>query len=93
MQCLYICLYGAKSKCQLWPTGKSFFHLHKTEWVNMGYRIRNIEGYRNCIIGLKVTTILPMLFLLPLIQKTSNVGMWGVYPEAGDWNIALRTHI
>ena len=27
------------------------------------------------------------------ISKTSNVGMWGVYPEAIDWNIALRTQI
>ena len=29
-----------------------------------------------------------------LIQyKTSNVGMGGVFPEARDWNIALRTQI
>ena len=26
-------------------------------------------------------------------SKTSNVAMWGVYPEAIDWNISLRTQI
>ena len=26
-------------------------------------------------------------------SKTSMVGVWGVYPEAMDWNIALRTQI
>ena len=37
----------------------------------------------------QVTGILPPFVL----QKTSNVGMRGVYPEVIDWNIVLRTPI
>ena len=29
----------------------------------------------------------------PVFSKTSNLGIWGVYPEAIDWNIALCTQI
>ena len=28
-----------------------------------------------------------------MIKETSNVGMWGAYPEAIDWNIPLHTQI
>jgi hypothetical protein len=34
------------------------------------------------MIGSKVTTILSPIFSKKL--KTSNIGMWGVYPEAID---------
>ena len=27
------------------------------------------------------------------IKKISNIDMWGVYPGAIDWNIALHTQI
>ena len=43
------------------------------------------------MIGSKVTTILRWFF--QKIPKTSNVGMWGVYPEANDLSIALHTQI
>ena len=26
-------------------------------------------------------------------SKNSNIGMWGVYPEAIDWNITMHTLI
>ena len=54
-------------------------------------RILNLEGQQNCMIGLKVTAILPPFFLKH--SKTPNLGMWGVNPEAIDWNIALPTQI
>ena len=44
------------------------------------------------MIGSKDTTILPMFFL-KLNSKTSNTGMWCLYPEARDWNTTLRTQI
>ena len=50
--------------------------------------ILNLEGQQNCMISSKVTTILLMYFFN---SKTSNLGMWGVYPEALDWNIGLHT--
>ena len=57
----------------------------------MVLRILNLEEQQNCILGSKVTTILTAFFQKK--SKTSNVGMWGVYPEAIDWNIALHTQI
>ena len=57
----------------------------------MVLRILNLEGQQNCMIGSKVTAILPQFFQKN--SKTSNIGMWGVYPEAIDWNIALLTQI
>ena len=57
----------------------------------MVLRILNLEEQQNCMIGSKVTAILSRFFSKKL--KTSNVGMWGVYPEAIDWNIALHTQI
>ena len=53
--------------------------------------ILKLEGQLNCIIRLKVTTILPMFF--EKNSKTSNLGMLGVYPEAIDLNMALHTQI
>ena len=44
--------------------------------------ILNLEGQQNCMIGSKVTAILPLFFSKN--SKTPNVGMWGVYPEAID---------
>ena len=54
-------------------------------------RILNLEGQQNCMIGSKVTTILSPFFSKKL--ETLNIGMWGVYPEAIDWNIAPLTRI
>ena len=68
-----------------------FVLFHETEWVYDVLRILNLEGQQNCMIGSKVTTILSPFFFKKL--KTSNIGMWGVYPEAIDWNIALLTWI
>ena len=48
--------------------------------------ILNLEGQQNCTIGSKSTK-------KKFNQKSSNVGMWGVYSEARDWNIALHTQI
>ena len=52
--------------------------------------ILNLEGQLHCMIESKVTTILPTCLKK---KKTSTIGMWGVYPEATDWNIALHTQI
>ena len=43
------------------------------------------------MIGSKVTAILRQFFQKN--SKTLDIGMWGVYPEAIDWNIALLTQI
>ena len=68
-----------------------FVFFHKTDWVHMVLRILNIEGQQKRMMGSKVKIILPMFFSKN--SKTSSVGMWGVYPEAIDWNIALPTQI
>ena len=39
-------------------------------------RILNLEGHQNCLIGPKVTAILPP-FKKKKKKKTSNIGMWG----------------
>ena len=70
--------------------GVSVF-FQKTEWFCMVLRILNQEEQLNCMIGSKVTTILPTFFSKN--SETSIVGMWGVYPEAIDSNIALHTQI
>ena len=36
---------------------------HKIECVNMILRTLNLDGHQNCMIGSKVTTILPTFFL------------------------------
>jgi len=48
----------------------------------MVLRILNLEKQLNCMMGSKVTAILSLFF--SKISKTSNVGMWGDYPEAID---------
>ena len=48
----------------------------------MVLRILNLEEQQNCMIGSKVTAILSPFFSKN--SKTSNVCMWGVYPEAID---------
>ena len=68
-----------------------FVFFDKTEWVNVVLRILNLEGQQSCIIGSKVTTILPIFFSKN--PESSNIEMWGDYPEAIDCNIALRTQI
>ena len=67
-----------------------FAFFHETEWVYKVLGILNLEGQLNCMIGSKVTAILPQL---KKKSKTSNIDMLGVYPEAIDWNIALLTRI
>ena len=42
------------------------------------------------MIGSKVRAILPPFFSSKN-SKTSNVGIWGVYPEAIDCNIVMHT--
>ena len=61
-------------------TVRVFVFFHKTEWLGKVLRILNLEEKLNCMIGSKVTAILSLFFQKKL--KTSNVGMWGVYPEA-----------
>ena len=56
----------------------------------MVLRILNLKGQLNCMTGSKVTKILPTF---KTKQKTSNVGMWGVYSEAINWNVALDIQI
>ena len=70
-------------KCQLRQNGSSFCIFHETEWVYKVLGILNLEGQQNCMIGSKVTAILTQFFFLNN-SKTSNIGMWGVYPEAID---------
>ena len=72
-----------KNKCQLRPNDSSFFlFFHETEWIYKVLRILNLEGQQNYIIGSKVTTILSPFFFRKF--KTSNISIWGVYPEAID---------
>ena len=85
---MYVCMCLKLSVNYRQTVGVCVF-FHKTEWFFMVLRILNLEGQQNCMIDSKITAILPPFF--QKIQKTSNVGMWGVYPEAIDWNIALRT--
>ena len=65
--------------------GKSvtvFAFFHETEWGYKVLRILNLEGQQNCMINSKVIASLPQFFFLN--SKNSNIGMWGVYPEAID---------
>ena len=79
-------------KCQLRPNGKRFcLFFYKTEWVSKVLRILNLEEQQNCMISSKVTAILSPFF--SKISKTSNIGMWGVNPEAIDLYIVLSTQI
>ena len=55
--------------------------------------ILNLKVNQNCIIGSKLATILTLFFQKKNKSKTLNVGMSGDYPEAIDWNLALRTQI
>ena len=46
--------------------GKSmrfFVFLYRVVWAPMVLRIPNLEGHQNCIIGLKITTILTMFLV------------------------------
>ena len=63
-------------------TVRVFVFFHKIQWVDMVLRILNLEGQQNCMIASKVTTILSPIFSKKF--KTSNIGMWGVYPDAID---------
>ena len=47
----------------------------------MHYRFKSYDNF------------ITVFFLVFFIIKTSNIGMWGVYPEAIDLNIVLRTRI
>ena len=68
-----------------------FVFFHETEWVNKVLRILNLEGQQNCLIGSRYSNFTTVFFQKN--SKTSNIGMWGVYPEAIDWSIALLTQI
>ena len=78
---MYVCMC-LKLSVNYGQTVRVFVFFHKTEWVYMVLRILNLEGQQNCMIGSKVTAILSPFFSKKF--KTSNVGMWGVYPEAVD---------
>ena len=69
-------------KCQLRPNGRSFCLFSENRVGQYGFRILNLEEQQNCMMGSKVTTILPPFFSKN--SKTSNVGICGVYPEARE---------
>ena len=74
---MYVCMC-LKLSVNYGQTIGVFVFFHETEWVCNVLRILNLEGQQNCMIGLKVTAILP-----PFFQKNSkipNLGMWGVNP-------------
>ena len=71
-------------------TVKVFVFFHKTEWVYMILRNLNLVGQQNCMICSKITK---NSTVFSINSTTSSIGMWGVYPEAIDWNIALHTQI
>ena len=52
--------------------------------------ILNQEGKQTCMIGWKLQQFDHHFFKT---LKNSNIGMWGVYSEAMDWNIALHAQI
>ena len=57
MRGMYVCMSLKTAKRQEFL---SFFN--KAELVDMVLRILNLEGEQNCIIGSKVTKILPLFF-------------------------------
>ena len=77
----------------------------KTKWVNMVFRIVNLEGHWNCMIVSKVTTIYQCFVKT---KQKSNVCMWGClsrgnrleycaahsYFNLGEqiWSLIAKTH-
>ena len=51
-------------------TVEVFVFFHKTEWFCMVLGILNLEGQLNCMIGSKVTAILPLFFSKNLKLQT-----------------------
>ena len=51
-----------KIKCQLRQNGSSFTFFHETECFYKVLGILNLEGQQICMIGSKVTAILPQFF-------------------------------
>ena len=78
---MYVCMC-LKLSANYGQTVRVFVFFHKTECVYKVLGILNLEEQLNCMIGSKVTAILSPFFSKKF--KTSNVGMWGVYPEAID---------
>ena len=90
---MYVCMCLKVSVNFSQPV-RVFVFFHNTELVNIILRILNLEGHTNCMIASKVTTILMLFFFSSKKKlKTIKVGMWGVYPEAIDWNIVLDAQI
>ena len=87
---LYVCMCLELS-ANYSQTVRVFVFFHETEWLSKVLRILNLEEQLNCRIGSKVTAILSCFFSRKF--ESSNVGMWGVYPEAKYLYIALCTHI
>ena len=77
--CVSLCL---KLSVNYGKTVAVFAFFHETEWVFKVLSILNLEGQQNCMIGSKVTAILPQFFQKK--SKNSNIGMWGVYSDAID---------
>ena len=65
-----------KIKCQSRQNGSSFAFFHETEWVYKVLRIPNLEGQLNCMIGSKVTAILPQVKKKIKNFKHSHVGVF-----------------
>ncbi len=58
---MYVCMC-LKLSVNYGQTIGVFVYFHETEWVCIFLRILNLEGQQNCMIGLKVTAILPQFF-------------------------------
>ena len=82
---LYVCIC-LKGSVNFGQTLGVFVFFHHTEWVDIVLRILNLEGKRKLHYWLQSNNF----FFLSI---TLTVGLWGVYPEAIDWNIVLRTQI
>ena len=58
---MYVCMC-LKLSVNYGQTVGVFVFFHETEWVYDVLRILNLEGQQNCMIGWKVTNILPQFF-------------------------------
>ena len=64
---MYVCMC-LKGSVNYGQTVEAFAFLHKTEWVNIVLGVLNLEEKLNCMIGSKVTTVIPP-FLFKNIKR------------------------
>ena len=64
---MYVCMC-LKLSVNYGQTIGVFVFFHETEWVCNVLRILNLEGQQNCMIGLKVTVILPPFFQKKILK-------------------------